>query len=120
MPGNDAGRIIADGDDIFFAGLITTIFQKKLSLKIRATLACRPTGEARQHDAAIATRAVRYSARDLLSQRCLLESLAHCHPGRRARRRRTQGTALADRSGASRRAIWTRAPRGGAADQRRC
>src|SRR5215510_3349724 len=89
----------------FFAGLITRIFQKKLSLKIRATLACRPTGELGQHDAAIATRAVRYSARDLLSQRRLLESLAHCHAGRGPRWRRAQGAALADRSGASRRAI---------------
>src|SRR5262249_48453313 len=60
--------------------------------------------KARHYDAAIATRAVRYSARDLLSQRRLLEPLAHRHAGCRARRRRAQGAALPDRSGASRRA----------------
>src|SRR6516164_5537131 len=53
---------------------------------LRSSLARRR--KARHHDAAIATRAVRYSARDLLSQRRLLESLAHCHPGRGACRRR--------------------------------
>src|SRR5262249_49240373 len=70
---------------------------------LRSPLARRR--KARHYDAALATRAVRYSARDLLSQRRLLESLAHCHAGRGPRRRRAQGAALADRSGASRRAI---------------
>src|SRR6516225_7207472 len=84
---------------------------------LRSSLARRR--KARHHDAAIATRVVRYSARDLLSQRRLLESLAHCHAGRGARRRRAQGAALADRAGPSRRPIRTRAARGGAADQRR-
>src|SRR5262249_30053562 len=67
---------------------------------LRSCLARRR--KARHHDAAIATRAVRYSARDLLSQRRLLESLAHCHAGRGARGCRAQGAALADRAGASR------------------
>src|SRR6516225_9546695 len=85
---------------------------------LRSSLARRR--KALHHDAAIATRVVRYSARDLLSQRRLLESLAHCHAGRGARRRRAQGAALADRAGPSRRPIRTRAARGGVADQRRC
>src|SRR6266481_5322429 len=43
----------------------------------RATLASRLTREARRLDAAIATHALRYSARDLLPQRRLLEPFAH-------------------------------------------
>src|SRR5262249_27562180 len=60
--------------------------------------------KAPHYDATIATRAVPYPAPDLLSQRRRLEPPAHRHAGCRARRRRAQGAALADRSGASRRA----------------
>src|SRR6266853_1056304 len=71
----------------------------------RATLASRLTREARRLDAAIATHAVQYSARDLLPQRRLLEPVAHRHARGRPRRRRAQGKALGDRSGASAAAI---------------
>src|SRR5712691_10112057 len=79
--------------------------------RARATLGSRHregTG-----NAAVATRAVRYSARDLLPQRRLLEPAADRDASSGARRRRAQGAALADRSGVSRRAIRTRPPRRG-------
>src|SRR5436190_10727015 len=50
--------------------------------------------------AAIATRPVRYSARDLLPQCRLLESFAHRHARGGPPRRRAQGKTLGDRSGA--------------------
>src|SRR5262245_25960108 len=93
----------------------------RVSKDCRGSSSCyaHPPPEMRgtQPYAAIATRAVRYSARGLLPQRRVVESVADRDPGGRARRRRAQGAALADRSGAARQAIRARAARGGAADQ---
>src|SRR6266545_4819617 len=83
--------------------------------RTRATFAFRPRRKAL--DAAIATRVVRYSARHLLSQRRLVESLARCNSRGGSRWCCAQGKALAHRSGASQQAIRTGASRGGAADQ---
>src|SRR4029450_9059843 len=82
--------------------------------RTRATFAFRLRRKAL--DAAIATCAVRYSARDLLSQRRLVESLARCNSRGGRRWCCAEGKAVADRPDASRQAILRRALRGGAGD----